>query len=73
MYLLVHCNRPSRLINCQVLVEAAQQLPDGRVRQRGLVVSEKMIGEEIWREAAQRAVSEELGSVLQGQHQMGGM
>jgi len=47
-----------------VLQEAKQQLPDGRVRTRGLPLSEKLLGGESWRGAVERAVQEELGSVL---------
>lgn len=50
--------------NSQVLTEAKQQLPDGRTRSRGLPVSEKLLPGEGWREAALRAVAEELGSAL---------
>lgn len=49
----------------QVLTEAKQQLPDGRVRSRGIPLSEKLLPGEDWREAALRAVAEELGSALQ--------
>eukprot|EP00878_Enallax_costatus_P015091 GHUV01015803.1.p1 GENE.GHUV01015803.1~~GHUV01015803.1.p1 ORF type:complete len:150 (+),score=38.91 GHUV01015803.1:484-933(+) len=48
----------------QVLIEAGQRLPDGRLRQRGLPLSEKMIGSECWQAAAVRAVSEELATAL---------
>jgi hypothetical protein len=48
----------------QVLIEAGQRLPDGRLRQRGLPLSEKMIGQEEWQTAAVRAVSEELATAL---------
>jgi hypothetical protein len=48
----------------QVLIEAGQRLPDGRLRQRGLPLSEKMIGQEDWQAAAVRAVSEELATAL---------
>lgn len=48
----------------QVLIEAGQQLPDGRMRQRCLPLSEKMIGAEGWQAAAVRAVSEELATAL---------
>lgn len=48
----------------QVLIEAGQQLPDGRMRQRCLPLSEKMIGPEDWQAAAVRAVSEELATAL---------
>ncbi|KAI8470363.1 MAG: hypothetical protein J3K34DRAFT_260047 [Monoraphidium minutum] len=48
----------------QVLTEARQRLPDGRERARGLPLSEKMLPGEGWRQAAARAVAEELGSAL---------
>jgi hypothetical protein len=48
----------------QVLIEAGQRLPDGRMRQRSLPLSEKMIGAEGWQAAAVRAVSEELATAL---------
>ncbi|KAF8066241.1 hypothetical protein HT031_002564 [Scenedesmus sp. PABB004] len=48
----------------QVLIEAGQRLPDGRLRQRGLPLSEKMIGHEGWQAAAVRAVGEELATAL---------
>jgi hypothetical protein len=48
----------------QVLIEAGQRLPDGRLRHRRLPLSEKMIGREDWRSTAVRAVAEELGTVL---------
>jgi hypothetical protein len=47
-----------------VLIEAGQRLPDGRLRQRCLPLSEKMIGAEGWQAAAVRAVAEELATVL---------
>lgn len=50
--------------NEQVLIEERQVLPDGRERQRGLPLSEKMYADEDWRTAALRAVVEELGSAL---------
>jgi hypothetical protein len=52
------------LLSKQVLIEVGQQLPDGRMRQRCLPLSEKMIGLEGWQAAAVRAVSEELATVL---------
>lgn len=52
------------LLLLQVLIEAGQQLPDGRMRQRCLPLSEKMIGQEGWQAAAVRAVSEELATAL---------
>lgn len=54
----------SLLLLLQVLIEAGQRLPDGRMRQRSLPLSEKMIGAEGWQAAAVRAVSEELATVL---------
>jgi hypothetical protein len=47
-----------------VLYEERQVLPDGRERRRNLPVSEKLLGGEGWREAALRAVREELGPAL---------
>jgi hypothetical protein len=47
-----------------VLTEARQWLPDGRERERGLPLSEKLLAGEGWREGAVRAVAEELGSAL---------
>jgi len=49
-----------------VLTEVAQQLPDGRRRERYLPVSEKLLPAEDWAAAVPRAVAEELGSVLDG-------
>ena len=43
-------------------MEAAQALPDGRVRRRGLLLSEKRVRDEAWAVAARRGVAEELGS-----------
>jgi hypothetical protein len=39
-------------------------LPDGRCRRRNLPLSEKLIGSESWRQAVDRAVHEEMGSLL---------
>lgn len=50
--------------NGQTLIEAFQGLPTGVVRERGLPLSEKMLPNENWKEAAVRAVMEELGPVL---------
>eukprot|EP00879_Flechtneria_rotunda_P032298 GHRR01035479.1.p1 GENE.GHRR01035479.1~~GHRR01035479.1.p1 ORF type:complete len:211 (+),score=53.20 GHRR01035479.1:466-1098(+) len=68
------CSRAFRLVSVlnlyikngqgQVLIEAGQRLPDGRLRQRGLPLSEKMMGQECWQAAAVRAVGEELATVL---------
>lgn len=51
----------------QVLYEDRQVLPDGRVRCRNVRLSEKLVGSETWRNAIQRAVSEELGCILPGE------
>ena len=48
----------------RVLIEARQEWSDGRVRERGTPLSEKMHRDEDWRDAARRAVVEELGSRL---------
>ena len=48
----------------QVLFEEEQILPDGRSRKRNVALSEKLIGGEDWRQAVDRAVQEELGSIL---------
>ena len=48
----------------RVLIEARQEWSDGRVRERGTPLSEKLMRDEDWRDAAVRAVSEELGSCL---------
>ena len=48
----------------RVLIEARQEWSDGRVRERGTPLSEKMRRDEDWRDAARRAVVEELGSRL---------
>ena len=48
----------------RVLIEARQEWSDGRVRERGTPLSEKMHRDEDWRDAARRAVVEELGSCL---------
>jgi hypothetical protein len=44
----------------------AQQLPDSRRRERCLPVSEKLLPGEGWAAAVTRALTEELGSVLEG-------
>jgi hypothetical protein len=51
----------------RTLVEASQALPDGRVRRRGLLLSEKRTRGEAWAVAARRGVAEELGSAAPGQ------
>ena len=48
----------------RVLVEASQILPDGRERRREVLLAEKMIGGELWQDAAMRGIAEELGSIL---------
>ena len=45
-------------------MEAGQRLPDGRLRHRGLPLSEKMIGAEDWQTAAVRAVGVEIATEL---------
>lgn len=50
----------------RTLVEAKQVLPDGRVRRRGLLLSEKRVRSETWAEAARRGIAEELGSAAPG-------
>ena len=48
----------------QVLQEEFQVMPNGTKRARDVPVAEKMKGGEAWKDAAIRAVKEELGSVL---------
>jgi len=50
----------------RTLVEASQTLPDGRVRRRGLLLSEKRVRGEAWDVAARRGVAEELESAAAG-------
>ena len=50
----------------RTLVEAQQTLPDGRVRRRGLLLSEKRVRGEPWGAAARRGIAEELGSAAPG-------
>jgi hypothetical protein len=45
-------------------VEEAQILPSGVRRERNILLSEKLMGDEDWRPAVYRAVKEELGSAL---------
>ena len=45
-------------------MEARQEWSDGRTRERGTPLSEKLLGGERWQDAAPRAVAEELGSCL---------
>jgi hypothetical protein len=66
----VSCNKFSSddelLAHVQVLTEVAQQLPDSRRRERCLPVSEKLLPGEGWAAAVPGALTEELGSVLEG-------
>lgn len=48
----------------EVLVEEQQVRPNGSVRSRGLPLSEKLVATESWRPAVERAIKEELGSIL---------
>ena len=48
----------------QVLVEARQEWESGRVRYRNTPLSEKLLGNEDWRDAVRRAVDEELGGAI---------
>ncbi|GLI61734.1 hypothetical protein VaNZ11_004160 [Volvox africanus] len=48
----------------QILFEDEQVLPDGRSRRRNVPVSEKMVANESWLAALDRAVKEELSSAL---------
>mmetsp|Transcript_11427 Transcript_11427/g.31950 ORF Transcript_11427/g.31950 Transcript_11427/m.31950 type:complete len:231 (-) Transcript_11427:210-902(-) len=48
----------------QRLVETEQRLPTGVVRQRHLLLSEKLLPNESWTAASRRGIQEELGSVL---------
>ena len=50
----------------QVLVEARQEWESGRVRYRNTPLSEKLLGNEDWRDAVRRAVDEELGGAIDG-------
>lgn len=50
--------------NGESLVEAKQILPGGRVRERNLLLSEKMLPDEDPFDAAIRGIREELGSIL---------
>jgi hypothetical protein len=45
-------------------VDQCKPLADGRTRERGTALSEKLLAGEDWRSAAPRAVAEELGSIL---------
>ena len=58
--------RCSQAVFCpQVLVEDHQVRPDGTVRRRGVLLSEKLQHGEAWQAAVPRAVREELGTALQ--------
>ena len=48
----------------QRLFETEQRLPTGVVRQRHLLLSEKLLPNESWAAASRRGIREELGSVL---------
>mmetsp|Transcript_33547 Transcript_33547/g.53803 ORF Transcript_33547/g.53803 Transcript_33547/m.53803 type:complete len:316 (+) Transcript_33547:79-1026(+) len=48
----------------RMLIEASQEWEGGRMRERNQPLSEKLLGGEDWRQAAPRAVAEELGSAL---------
>ena len=48
----------------QMLVEARQEWESGRVRYRNTPLSEKLLGDEDWRDAVRRAVDEELGGAI---------
>mmetsp|Transcript_4506 Transcript_4506/g.7626 ORF Transcript_4506/g.7626 Transcript_4506/m.7626 type:complete len:279 (+) Transcript_4506:141-977(+) len=54
----------------KVLFEDEQILPDGRSRRRHVAVSEKLIGNECWRSAVDRAVHEELAMALPASYQV---
>ena len=42
-------------------------MPNGSVRRRGLPLSEKLLPHESWQDGVKRAITEELGSVLQSE------
>jgi len=48
----------------QSLYEAKQKLPNGGVRERNILLSEKVFPGEGWVEATERGIREELGSIL---------
>ena len=54
----------------QVLEEEYQVLPNGTQRQHHLPLSEKLKRGETWQQAVDRAVQEELGSVLGKEYQV---
>jgi hypothetical protein len=47
-----------------ILIEDKQIFKDGRVRERNMPLGEKMFPDEDWQEATIRAITEELGSVV---------
>jgi hypothetical protein len=47
-----------------VLEEEFQVRPNGSIRRRGLPLSEKLLPSEDWRNGVERAIREELGTVL---------
>ncbi|CAG9467606.1 unnamed protein product [Pedinophyceae sp. YPF-701] len=49
-----------------LLYEVRQILPDGRIRERNVVLSEKLVVGEFWQHAVQRAIEEELGPAING-------
>ena len=48
----------------QSLYETRQRLPGGGVRERNLLLSEKLLPNESWKAATKRGIKEELGSIL---------
>jgi hypothetical protein len=48
----------------QSLYETRQRLPGGGVRERNLLLSEKLLPNESWKAATRRGIMEELGSIL---------
>lgn len=48
----------------QSLYETRQRLPGGGVRERNLLLSEKLLPDESWKAASKRGIQEELGSIL---------
>jgi len=60
----LHSKQNYMLQHLQVLQEEFQVMPNGTKRARDVPVAEKMKGGEAWKDAAIRAVKEELGSVL---------
>lgn len=60
---LLSCPSESVVV-LQLLEEEFQVRPNGAVRRRGLPLSEKLLPGEDWRDGVERAIKEELGSVL---------